>query len=263
MKKTINGLAIWTEGNKKNRPIIFVHGFPYDHFMWTSQIETLKDDYYCVTYDLRGLGKSRVGDGQYTLEMYVDDLFAIIKDLKLKKPVLCGLSMGGYISLRAVERDESKFGGLILCDTRAEADSDEGKLIRAAKIKTINEKGFEKFAVPFVRNCFADISRRNKKIPYKATLERSLKSKPVGVKGALLAMVSRTDTTHVLPKIKLKTLVLVGSLDTMTPPPVMRAMAEKIKKSDFGIVPRSGHMSPIENPGFITDMIKGFLKKLK
>jgi len=103
MQKQINGLAVYTYGNKKNTPIIFVHGFPLDNTMWKNQIKFLQKDYYCITYDVRGLGNSYVGDGQYTMEAYVWDLFSIINELNLNKPVLCGLSMGGYISLRAVE----------------------------------------------------------------------------------------------------------------------------------------------------------------
>ena len=102
MKHTINGLSVHTFGDNKNRSIIFIHGFPYDHSMWENQINILKEKYFCVAYDIRGLGESSLGDGQYTMEAYVDDLFSIIKDLQLNKPILCALSMGGYITLRAV-----------------------------------------------------------------------------------------------------------------------------------------------------------------
>lgn len=264
MQKKVNDLAVWTEGNPKKKSILFVHGFPYDHTMWRNQIDALKDNFYCVSYDLRGLGKSKPGDGQHTMEMHVDDLFAVVKKLKLRKPVICALSMGGYIALRAVERDQSKFGGLILCDTKSEADTNAGRLTRAAAIKQINDKGVEKFVTPFVKNCFSDITLKEKKrrVVYIATLNRSFKSKAVGLKAALLAMAGRTDTTEFLPKITLPTLVLVGQLDKLTPPNVMQAMADKIPNAAFGIAPRAGHMAPIENPGFVTDMIKGYLQKL-
>ena len=63
MQLTINELQVFTTGDKSNNPIIFVHGFPYDHTMWDKQIDYLKDDYYCVTYDIRGLGSSAIGEG--------------------------------------------------------------------------------------------------------------------------------------------------------------------------------------------------------
>jgi 3-oxoadipate enol-lactonase len=259
MKKIINELAVFDFGKRKNPPIIFVHGFPYDHTMWHNQIAALKDKYYCVAYDIRSLGQSKVGDGQYTMEMFVDDLFTVIKKMKLTKPVLCGLSMGGYISLRALERDQSVFKAAILCDTKSEADTNEGKIKRAAAIKQINEKGTKKFVTDFVKNCFCDITLEENRKMYTKTLNRSKKSKALGLKGALLAMVGRTDTTAFLPQINIPTLLIAGSFDTLTPPNVMREMALKIKNSEFGIAPGAGHMTPLENPGFVNDIIKGFL----
>ena len=214
MKLQINSLAVYAFGKKENPVIIFVHGFPFDHTMWEYQIKELQKDFYVIVYDIRGLGESYVGDGQYTMEAYVNDLFSIINQLNLVKPVLCGLSMGGYIALRAIEVDQAKFSGLILLDT-----------------------------------------------VYKKTLKTSKKHNPIGVKGALFAMLSRTDTTKSLKQIKLPTLVMGGSFDKLTPPTGMRVMADKIKNSEFAIVPRAGHMSPLENPSFVNDMIKGFLTR--
>ena len=239
---------------------MFVHGFPYDHTMWDNLIDELKSHYYCVTYDIRGLGESPIGDGQYTMESFVDDLEMIIAELNLDKPILCGLSMGGYISLRAVERNESNYSGLILCDTRSESDNDEGKLKRAAGIKKINTLGVKDFVNEFVPNCFTEKSLSTEK--YSKTLQRSLKANPIGVKGCLLAMISRTDTTNYLNKIKILTLILCGEDDRLTPPNVMKTMAEQIPNSQFEIVPNAGHMSPIENPSFVNNRIKNFLRKL-
>ena len=79
METSINSLKVFTSGRKENPSIIFVHGFPFDHSMWNNQVEELKDKYFCVTYDVRGLGASPAGDGQYTLESFVDDLESIIQ----------------------------------------------------------------------------------------------------------------------------------------------------------------------------------------
>lgn len=261
MKLTINGLSVNTFGDPQNKSIIFVHGFPYDYTMWQNQIVTLKDEYYCIAYDVRGLGESYVGDGQYTMEFYVEDLFSIINEMKLHKPVLCGLSMGGYIALRAVEKNQELFGALILCDTRSEADDNTGKLKRSANINQINTEGLKKFVDCFVPNCFADETIEEQKELFLATLNKSYQNNPIGVKGAIIAIMSRTDTTPFLPLIKIPTLILCGSFDKLTPPSVMRVMAEKIPNSEFAVIPQAGHMSPIENPNAANELIKGFLKR--
>jgi 3-oxoadipate enol-lactonase len=259
MNMKVNGLSVYLYGNQKNQPVIFVHGFPFDHTMWKEQIDELKDKYYCIAYDVRGLGKSVVRDGQFTMEMYVDDLFNIIDKLKLKKPYVCGLSMGGYITLRAVERDQNKFKGLILCDTRSDADNDEGKLKRANVIKQINEDGVEKFVKGFVSGLFADETKDENPDLYISVIKRCQKSTAVGVKGALLAIMSRTETTNYLSQIYIPSLVLCGSFDKLTPPNVMRIIAEKIDNSEFAVIPRAGHLAPLENPDCVNDMIMKFL----
>ena len=262
MKFTINSLSVNEFGKKENQSIIFIHGFPYDYTMWENQIRALQKNYYCVAYDVRGLGESYVGDGQYTMEAFVHDLYSIIDEMGLNKPVICGLSMGGYIALRAVEIDQSKFGGLILCDTRSEADNDEGKLKRAAAINMINVEGLDKYVDSSVPRTFSEEAVKRKKKAFVTTMDVAKRSNPTGVKGCLIAMMGRTDTTKFLKKIKLPTLVLSGSFDVLTPPVMMRDMAVKIKGSEFAIVPRAGHMSPIENPSMVNDMIKGFMGRL-
>lgn len=262
MKETINGLSVFLEGNSKNKSIVFVHGFPYDHTMWKAQIDELSEKYFCIAYDIRGLGESPGGDGQFTLESFVDDLEIIIDQLKLDKPVLCGLSMGGYIGLRAIERMEEKFSAAILCDTRSDADGNEGKLKRAAAIRRITTEGLAPFAKDFIANCYGDFYKQNHKDEFERRIAKSSAFNPIGVKGSLLAMMGRNDTTEYLGKIKIPALVICGEHDALTPPAVMKAMAEKIIGSEFVVIKNSGHMSVIENPEEANKAIKKILLKL-
>jgi len=259
MKTTINNLSVFTSGNTNNKSIIFVHGFPFDHRMWDAQIEDLSEDYYCITYDIRGLGESPAGDGQFTMESFVDDLETIIDELKLNLPVLCGLSMGGYIALRAIERVERRFRALILCDTKALADDTAGKIKRAEGIKSINDSGVEHFVEQFVPNCFSDNFMMKNKPRYKEVLIRSKSNSQIGVKGGLLAMAGRTDTTAYLPNISIPTLVICGEEDKLTPPAVMKQLAEIIKNSTFVVIAGAGHMAPIEASDIVSESIKEFL----
>jgi len=260
MKEIINGLSVFLEGNSNNKSIIFIHGFPYDHTMWKTQIDELSKNYFCVAYDIRGLGESPVGDGQYTMESFVDDLESIMTALKLDRPILCGLSMGGYIGLRALERFENKFSAAVLCDTRSEADNNEGKLKRAAAIKRINTESLAPFAKDFITNCYGDHYKQKYKDDFEKRIAKSSGFDPVGVKGSLLAMLGRNDTTEYLGKIKIPTLIICGEHDALTPPSVMKPLAEKINGAEFVIIKNSGHMSPIENPEEVKNSIARFLE---
>ncbi len=169
--------------------------------------------------------------------------------------------MGGYIGLRAMERMQEKFSAVILCDTRSDADNNEGKQKRAAAIKRINTEGLSPFAKDFVTNCYGDFYKQNHKEEFEKRIAKSSSFNPVGVKGSLLAMLGRNDTTEYLGKIKIPALILCGEFDSLTPPPIMKAMADKINGAEFVIIKNSGHMSPIENPEEVNGTIKNFLLK--
>ena len=262
MGKYINDIAVSEYGDRQQVPIIFIHGFPYNSTMWEQQIKRLKEEYYCVAYDIRGLGETPPGYGQFTIEMFVDDLFAVIDGLGLDRPVITGFSMGGYITLRAVEREPDRFRGIILCDTKAEADDDAGKLKRANAIKSINTNGMETFASNFVPMTFSEDAPQRIPETYNTILEQAKAESPIGVKGSLLAMAARTDTTQSLGDIRVPTLLLVGEQDTLTPPSVMQQMHNRISGSEIILVPEAGHMAPLENPEVFTHSIEDFLTKL-
>ena len=261
MNRNINNLSVFTTGGKENPSIVFIHGFPFDHFMWDEQVKKFNKNYYCITYDVRGLGSSLVGDGQFTLESFVDDLENLIDNLILDKPILCGLSMGGYISLRAVERMEKKLGGLILCDTKSLADNDEGKISRARGIRQINDEGTKKYIEQFIANCFSERFKQTRKKEYESIVNRAKKYNALGVKGCLLAMAGRTDTTNYLQNISIPTLVICGEEDKLTPPDVMKSMSDKIKNSKFVSIDGAGHISPVEAPKRVNEEIEIFLNQ--
>jgi len=262
MGKISEDLRIYTEGNPENQAIIFIHGFPYDSSMWEQQIEALKQTHYCISYDIRGLGKSAVGNGQFTMETFADDVFAIIDDYKLERPVICGLSMGGYLSFRLLERDQNKFKAAIFCDTKPVADNNAGKLKRCASIKKIETEGVEKFVKDFIPTCFSLGFMKREAVKFNYIIEKAALASPLGVKGAQLAMLSRTDSVHFLPEIKIPVLVLSGEFDKMTSPEDMRAIADQIPGAAFKVIPDAGHMTPIENPDAFNKAIISFLQKI-
>jgi 3-oxoadipate enol-lactonase len=259
METNVSGLAVFTYGEPSALPVVMVHGFPYSSNMWRNQVGALRESYYCVAYDTRGLGRSAPGDGQFTLEALVDDLFAVMAALDLRKPVLCGLSMGGYTALRAAEREPQRFRGLILCDTRSGADADAGRIRRAELIKKINTEGMEGFAAGMVAATFAEDAAVRIPDVYQAALAEARSQNPLGVKGCLLAMASRTDTTAFLARIRVPVLLVVGEKDSLTPVEEMRAMQQKIAGARLVVVPDAGHMAPLESPAFVTRAMQDFL----
>lgn len=263
MNVSINGAQIYftQTGPDGGVPIVLIHGFPFSHEMWSPQIEALKNDFRVIAYDVRGLGRSEAGDGQYMMEHFADDLIALLDHLKLAKVVACGLSMGGYIALRAIERNPERFAGLVLADTRAEADTNEGKLKRAAGIKSVKTGGVNAFAEGFLKAVFAPGTFTHN--PQAVEKIRAIieANSPLGICGAQIAMASRTDTSAALPKIAVPALVLVGEHDTLTPPAVSQTMAAQIPGAELKVIPQAAHMSNLENAAEFNAHLLSFLKR--
>ncbi len=264
MEALVNGLKLfYTDTGQRNAPVIvFLHGFPFDHTMWQEQAALCEASFRVISYDHRGHGKSAVGDGQYAFEFFVDDLFGLLDLLHIQKAVLCGLSMGGYAALRAVESRPERIVGLILCDTRSEGDSNEAKLKRAASVRTVKEKGVSTFAEGFLKAVFAPVSISEKPQIVDSIRQTINRSSPEGLCGTLIALATRTDTTSALPKISVPTLIIVGEADAITPPAASEAMQKLIPGAQLNVLPKAGHMSNLENPQLFNSHLLKFLKEL-
>ena len=263
MKQMIEGLAVYTQGDSAHQGIVFLHGFPYDHTLWNPLIKGLCKEYYCVSYDIRGLGASSIQDGQYTIEGFVNDLEMVMKKLGLKKPIVCGFSMGGYIVLRALERMQERFGGVILCDSVAQPDSNEGKIKRSKTIQSIDKEGLKPFVETFVNNCFMPWYKQKHPEVIESWIKKASNFSAKGVKGCLLAMMGRNDMQASLASITLPALVICGKEDTITPINVVEAMAKAMPKAHFVSIEKCGHMSVVEDAPKAIEAIDAFLKGIK
>jgi 3-oxoadipate enol-lactonase len=256
-------IAYEVEGPRTGIPVVFIHGFPFNRSMWKPQTAVLRNDFHLITYDVRGHGGSGTGDGQYTVELFVDDLIALLDHLKISRCVAAGLSMGGYIALRAIERNPERFRALVLCDTRSEADGNEGKIRRAAQAKAVKTDGSTKFAEAFVGAVFAKETLDGNPALVEAVKAMIRGTTPLSIAGTLIALACRTDTTASLFTVKVPTLILVGKSDTLTPVSASQAMKDKIPGSTMHIIPKAGHLSNMENPDDFNEHLASFLKSVK
>lgn len=259
-KHNIRGLNVIESGEDNQQAIIFIHAFPLCSRMWDKQVEALQDKFRIVVYDLRSFGYSELGDGHFTMDSHVSDLISIIDSLKLDKPVVCGLSMGGYITLRALELYQNKFKGAILSDTKAEADNTPTKLARAEQMRVIKNGQREQFVENFIKSALSETNYAEKTELVNFLKEMISWQKNEAITGALLTMAARTDTTESLEKLELKMLILAGKEDRLTPPEFSKIIYGKTKNSDMKFIPNAGHLPNMENPEEFNAAILEFMK---
>jgi 3-oxoadipate enol-lactonase len=263
MKTFINDSAVSyiERGSSQGVPVVFIHGFPFSHKMWEPQVNKLPNDIHAITYDVRGHGSSDVGDGQFTIELFVDDLIVLLDHLGIERAVLCGLSMGGYIALRAIEKHPNRIKGLVLCDTKSEPDTNEEKIKRTSSIKAVKSAGASVFAEDFVKAVFWPKTFENNLGAIEFIKELIRANSSLGICGTLLALAARTDTTQSLSSINVPTCIIVGEYDLRTPPSCAQAMHTAIAGSELHILSNAGHMSNLENTKDFNKILNTFLKK--
>jgi len=251
------------EGSGDAPTIIFIHGFPLNKAMWNKQVGALKENYHVIAYDIRGHGDSDAGDDDFSMELFVVDLLSLMDALKIDKTILCGLSMGGYIALYAIENYPERFNAIILCDTNCTDDVPEAKENRMKAIESIKEKGLEQYAEEGLKKLFAPISFSNLKEEIALVREMIIKTSKESLYKTLHALAERKETCTKLPEIKVPVLIMVGKEDEITPPEVALSMHEKIKGSIIHIVEHAGHLSNMENSGEFNNQLIRFLSLIK
>ncbi|MBL8765140.1 MAG: alpha/beta hydrolase [Phycisphaerae bacterium] len=259
---TVEGASLHMEvrGPDDAPPVLFVHGYPLTHAMWTRVVGLLPGRCRCLTPDLRGLGQSqpsaRAGIGRHA-----DDLAALLDAARATRPVvLVGLSMGVVIAFEFFRRHRARLRALVLANGRATPETAEGARKRRDTAELVRRRGSRVAAdlmTPMVLGRSAGPALR-------AELHAMMSSSStVGVAAGALALAERPDSTPTLAAIDVPTLLIAGDEDAVTPPAMMRDMAERIPGSTLVRIPGAGHVTPMEAPGSFATALEHFLAGLR
>ena len=247
--------------NKPRVCTIFIHGFPFNKETWKGQLQSLPEEVEGIAYDIRGFGGSAGGHTFFSIDLFSKDLFNLIDTLKLENVVLCGLSMGGYIALRAAELNLGKIAGLIVADTNASADSDAGKLKRFESIELIQTGGKAEFAEGFLKNVFTEQAINSKAKGVDSIREAILSTSNSTLCSAQLALASRTSTLDFLPQIDFPVLVVRGESDKLMTQQQAEDFLSQIPQAEFAEIPQAAHLPNLENPDTFNHHLNTFLTK--
>ncbi len=260
MRVELEKVALEVEDHGDGVPLILLHGFPLSAAIWTPVRTAIEQGARLVTPDLRGFGGSGKPASGYAVEELGADVVALADALGLDRFVLGGHSMGGYVALRVAAAHPERLLGLILVDTRAEADSDEGRRRRDAAIARIAAGDAGGFLDDFTAGLVGPSTAARAPRLLEELRVVAADAAPHALVGCLAGMRDRPDSGALLPTLDVPALVLVGHEDTLTPPASSRAMAAALPHATLVEIPASGHTPSMERPIPTADAILGFLR---
>lgn len=263
MLARVNNFSMAYDDQGQGRPLLLIHGFPLNRNLWEPQVSDLSATARILAPDLRGHGGSDPVSGPYSMDLLANDCHALLDEIEIEQPaVICGLSMGGYISLAFYRRYPQRVAGLILAATRAGADSAMGRANRDKMASLAREQGADAVAAELLPKLLsprtyaadADLVERVNKILKTNSVE--------GIVGDLMGMKERPDSTATLKQIDVPTLIIHGVDDQLIPLAEAESMHAAIQGSRLHAVAEAGHLLNLEQSEVFNRAIREFLQSI-
>ena len=259
---TVNGRKTRVFDGGAGRTLVLLHAFPLNAAMWQDQIDHVPDGWRFIAPDLRGFGAMPTDDAQaVTIDDYAGDVLGLLDALAIEKAVVGGLSMGGYVTFAMFRQAPSRFDGVVLADTKAPADTPDGRAARRAMSDLLRTAGVREVVDGLLPRLVGETTRRER--PDVLARARTLmeSSSAAAIESALHALMTRPDSTPDLDRIACPALVIVGQEDAVTPPAEAELLASSIAGAELAALPRVGHLSNLEAPDVFSGALAGFLSR--
>ncbi len=243
----------------KGTALVLLHGFLENKAMWRAFIPELSKKQRIITIDLLGHGETECLGYIHSMEDQADMVHAVLHELKIRKVVLIGHSLGGYIGLAFAELYPDYMKGLFLLNSTARADSDERKINRDRAIKAVKQN-YTNFVRMSIANLFSEDNRELLVTEIEKTKKEALKTPLQGIVASLEGMKIRKDREVLLHFAPYPIQLVLGKKDGVLPydESIDQIEGTKVELTTFP----DGHMSHIENEKELKKVLVDFLKKI-
>ena len=251
----------------EGRTLLLVHAFPLSADQWLPQLHRVPAGWRFIAPDLRGfrgVGPAFEDPGlaNLTIDDYADDLTALMAHLDIDRAVVCGLSMGGYVALAMMRRAPAKVAGLVLSNTRAGSDSEQGRAGRDKMVDLVQREGPAKVAEELLPKLLGATTHARQPDLADAVRRLILVNSSEGIASALGALKTRPDSTPLLATISCPTLIITSDEDAIIPVTEAEVMHKGIHGSLIVVLPKVGHLANLEEPSGWGKALEAFLGKL-
>jgi pimeloyl-ACP methyl ester carboxylesterase len=248
--------AIFYTDSGKGPAVVLIHGFLENTTMWNVIIPELSKRNRVIAIDLLGHGKSDCIGYTHSMELFAETLEAVLKKVRIRKCILVGHSLGGYVALAFAEKHPKRVKGLCLMNSTSNEDTADRKLLRTRANKMVH-KNFSNLVRMSFTNLFSEESRIVFKDQMKNALSEAMQTPIQGYIAGQEGMKLRPNRNHVLAENSFKKLIIMGKKDAVLD---YKTSLEEVEKTNSKHVALpQGHMSHIENLEELILILKDFL----
>ncbi|ACF12994.1 alpha/beta hydrolase fold [Chloroherpeton thalassium ATCC 35110] len=247
---------------KNEHAVLFWHAFPLSADMWEKQIDAVTAaGYPAIATNVYGVKGSQKKEN-WTFNHYVADVAQLLGKLHIEQVTLVGISMGGYQAFAMHKKFPGLLRSVVLCDTRAEADTDGARKNRFDFIDALAQNGSQEAVSRMIPNFFAKSTYRDKQALVDWTSKLIFSHEPEAIADQLRALASRDDSTDHLPKMNCPVTIIVGDKDKLAPPEIAKSMQSQIPNAKLEILADSGHLPNLEHPDVFNQVLLNHLAAL-
>jgi pimeloyl-ACP methyl ester carboxylesterase len=236
-----------------------MHAFPLDRTMFQEQLGVLSRTFRALTFDVPGMGESEAGP--VSIDGIADLAARLLDEQKIHKAIVGGVSMGGYVSFAFARRHADRLLGLVLADTKPEADNDEARAARHEMAKVAREQGAAEIAKRMTPKLLGATTQQQRPQVVEQVRRMIEQAAPESIAQLLEAMAGRADSTGLLAAIQVPALVMAGEEDAIIPAAGAKLWADRIPGSRFVLLPKAGHLPNLETPEAFHGAIEEFLSQ--
>ncbi len=226
--------------------LVFLHGFAESKQLWTDFKKPLQQKTRTIAFDLPGFGNNTGNVADYSMDAMANYVKQQLDKLGVKKCILIGHSMGGYVSMAFAEKYGNMLNGLCLFHSSALPDTDEKKENRNKTIEFVEKHGVEKFMQSFVEPLFFADNRDKLRSKIDLMKKIGTATPKESITGGLAAMRDRPDRTDVLKKANYPVLFIFGKEDGAVPIDKALEQCHLPNNSMVYFLGQTGHMGMFE-----------------
>lgn len=248
--------AISYSDTGKGTALVLLHGFLENQTMWNDLNPILSHKNRLITIDLLGHGATECLGYIHSMENNAEIVKAVLSNLRIRKAIFIGHSMGGYVALAFAELYPTTIKGLVLLNSTSKEDSAERKDNRDRAIKAVKQN-YVNFVRLSVANLFSVNNRERLEKEIENVKLEALKTPLQGIVASLEGMKIRKDREFILHESEFPKLLILGKKDCVL---IYKDNLSQIENTNTElIIFPDGHMSHIENKEELGKVLLGFL----